>query len=163
AVKVERHYVGRLKGFRFFADTEAEGIHGKATRNAAAHVLTKELSMRVRRVAAAKSDAFKLTHRGQVLWRDEEIASLEAGDDPLKPVVAVLSDEHLTGPDKEKAQERLNTWITAPTGEDKDMWQSGLICGIAVLIGEGWKPLVEIADAKDILDLARGIAFRLTE
>jgi ATP-dependent RNA helicase SUPV3L1/SUV3 len=46
---VERHYVGRLKGFRFFADTEAEGIHGKATRNAAAHVLAKELSMRCAR------------------------------------------------------------------------------------------------------------------
>ena len=144
AVKVERHYVGRLKGFRFFADTSAEDIHGKATRNAAAHVLTKELSMRVRRVVAAKSDAFKLTHRGQVLWRDEEIASLEAGDDPLKPVVAVLSDEHLTGPDKEKVQERLNTWITE-------------------LIGERLKPLMEIATAKDILGLARGIAFRLTE
>ena len=144
AVKVERHYVGRLKGFRFFADTEAEGIHGKATRNAAAHVLTKELSMRVRRVVAAKGDAFKLTHRGMVLWRDEEIARLEAGDDPLKPVVVVLSDEHLTGPDKEKVQERLNTWITE-------------------LIGERLKPLVEIANAKDILGLARGIAFRLTE
>ena len=144
AVKVERHYVGRLKGFRFFADTEAEGIHGKATRNAAAHVLTKELSMRVRRVVAAKGDAFKLTHRGMVLWRDEEIARLEAGDDPLKPVVVVLSDEHLTGPDKEKVQERLNTWISE-------------------LIGERLKPLVEIANAKDILGLARGIAFRLTE
>src|SRR5215475_11207044 len=31
-VQVERHYVGRLKGFRFFADTQAEGIHGKAAR-----------------------------------------------------------------------------------------------------------------------------------
>ena len=67
--------------------------------------------MRARRVAAAKSDAFKLTHRGLVLWRDEEIARLEAGDDPLKPVVVVLADEHLTGPDKEKVQERLNAWI----------------------------------------------------
>jgi ATP-dependent RNA helicase SUPV3L1/SUV3 len=144
AVKVERHYVGRLKGFRFFADTEAEGIHGKATRNAAAHVLAKELSMRVRRVVSAKADAFKLTHRGQVLWREEEIAHLEAGDDPLKPVVVVLSDEHLSGPDKEKVQERLNTWITE-------------------LIAERLKPLVEIANATDILGLARGIAFRLTE
>jgi ATP-dependent RNA helicase SUPV3L1/SUV3 len=144
AVKVERHYVGRLKGFRFFADTEAEGIHGKATRNAAAHVLSKELGMRVRRVVSAKAEAFKLTHRGQVLWREEEIAHLEAGDDPLKPVVVVLSDEHLTGPDKEKVQERLNTWITE-------------------LIAERLKPLVEIANATDILGLARGIAFRLTE
>src|SRR5262245_15473260 len=32
AVRVEQHYVGRLQGFRFFPDTEAEGIHGKATR-----------------------------------------------------------------------------------------------------------------------------------
>ena len=61
---VENHYVGRLKGFRFFPDTQAEGIHGKAARNAAAHVLAKELAMRARRVAAAKNDAFKLTRRG---------------------------------------------------------------------------------------------------
>ena len=39
----------------------AEGIHGKAARNAAAQVLSRELAMRARRVAAAKPDAFKLT------------------------------------------------------------------------------------------------------
>jgi ATP-dependent RNA helicase SUPV3L1/SUV3 len=144
AVKVERHFVGRLKGFRFFPDTEAEGIHGKATRNAAAHVLAKELGMRVRRVTSAKSDAFKLTPRAQILWREEEIARLEAGEDPLKPAVVVLADEHLTGPDKEKVQERLNAWLTE-------------------LIGERLKPLVEIGEAKDILGLGRGIAFRLIE
>ena len=97
AVHVERHYVGRLQGFRFFADAQAEGIHGKATRNAAAHVLAKELAMRVRRVVAAKADAFKLTPQRQDLWRDEEIARLEAGDDPLKPTVVVIADEHLAG------------------------------------------------------------------
>ena len=45
--------------------------------------------MRVRRVVAAKNDAFKLTRQGQVLWRDEEIARLEPGDDPLKPMLVV--------------------------------------------------------------------------
>ena len=144
AVHVEKHFVGRLQGFRFFPDTQAEGIHGKATRNAAAHVLAKELAMRVRRVASAKSDAFKLTRRGQVLWRDEEIARLEAGDDPLKPAVVVTADEHLSAPDKEKVKERLTTWI-------------------AEIVGERLKPLVEIAAAKDIAGLARGIAFRLSE
>ncbi len=143
-VQVERHFVGKLQGFRFFPITEAEGIHGKAARNAAAQVLARELDMRVRRVVAAKSDAFKLTRRGQVLWREEEIARLEAGDAPLKPSVAILADEHLSGPDREKVQERLNTWISE-------------------LIGERLKPLVEIANAQDILGLARGIAFRLTE
>ncbi len=53
----------------------AEGIHGKAARSAAAQVLSRELGMRARRVAAAKADAFKLTRAGRVLWRDEEIAS----------------------------------------------------------------------------------------
>jgi len=144
AVHVEKHFVGRLQGFRFFPDAQAEGIHGKATRNAAAHVLAKELAMRVRRVVAAKADAFKLSRSGQILWRDVEIARLEAGDDPLRPTVVVIADEHLAGPDKDKVRERLSAWLTE-------------------LIGERLKPLVEINAAQDISGFARGIAFRLKE
>jgi len=143
-IEVEKHYVGRLKGFRYFPDTEAEGIHGKAMRSAAQHVVTRELGMRVRRVVSAKPDAFKLTRRGAILWRDEEIGRLDAGEDPLKPLVVVISDEFLQPTEKEKVQERLNTWITE-------------------LIGERLKPLVEISNATDIQGLARGIAFRLKE
>ena len=109
AVHVEKHFVGRLQGFRFFPDAQAEGIHGKATRNAASHVLAKELDMRVRRVVSAKNEAFKLSRNGRVLWREQEIARLEAGEDPLKPIVVVLADEHLSGPDKEKVQGALDS------------------------------------------------------
>ena len=144
AVNVEKHFVGRLKGFRFTPDVQADGVHGKAARSAAAHVLVKELEMRARRVASAKTDAFKLTRAGLIKWRDEDIAQLAKGDDPLKPSVTILCDEHLTGPDKERIQERLNAWI----GE---------------IIGERLKPLVEIAKAEDVTGLARGIAFRMTE
>ncbi len=144
AVHVEKHYVGRLQGFRFFPDQQAEGIHGKAARNAAAQVLAGELAMRARRVAAAKTDAFKLTRRGQIMWRDSEIGRVQAGDDPLKPQITVTADEHLSASDKEKVQERLTAWL-------------------AELIGERLKPLVEIAAGKDISGLARGIAFRLGE
>jgi ATP-dependent RNA helicase SUPV3L1/SUV3 len=144
AVHVEKHFVGRLQGFRFFPDAQAEGIHGKATRNAATHVLAKELAMRVRRVVAAKADAFKLARNGTIVWREVEIARLEAGEDPLKPSVIVISDEHLAAPEKEKVRERLAAWLTE-------------------LIGERLKPLVEIDAAQDIAGLARGIAFRLKE
>jgi ATP-dependent RNA helicase SUPV3L1/SUV3 len=144
AIHVEKHFVGRLKGFRFQPETQAEDVHGKATRAAAAHVLAKELSMRARRVASAKSDALKLTPTGDVLWRDEVIASLVKGDDPLKPLIELRADEHLTGPDKEKVQERLNAWI-------------------AEVIAERLKPLFEIAKAEDVIGLARGIAFRMKE
>jgi ATP-dependent RNA helicase SUPV3L1/SUV3 len=144
AINVESHYVGRLKGFRFQLDPGGEGIHGKATRIAAAQVLARELSMRARRVAAAQPDALQLSRRGRILWREEEIAQVEAGEDPLKPTVTLLVDEHLSGPDREKVQARLDTWL-------------------AQTIADKLKPLVEIAKAEDIAGLARGIAFRLRE
>ncbi len=144
AIKVEDHYVGRLKGFIFHPDAQAEGIHGKAARNAAAQVLAKELSMRTRRVSAARNDAFKLSRTARILWRNEEIARLEPGENPLKPQVVLLVDEHLQSADKEKLQERVNTWINDT-------------------IRERLKPLVELSEAEDVAGLARGIAFRLTE
>ena len=144
AVHVEKHYVGRLRGFRFFPDAQAEGIHGKAARNAAAHVLARELAMRVRRVVAAKADAFKLARDAAILWRETEIARLEPGEDPLKPSVVIDADEYLPAAEKEKVRERLVAWL-------------------AELVGERLKPLVEIDAAQDIAGLARGIAFRLRE
>jgi ATP-dependent RNA helicase SUPV3L1/SUV3 len=144
AIQVENHFVGRLRGFRFTPETQAEGIHGKAARSAAAHVLSRELGMRARRVAAAKVDAFKLSRSGRVLWRDEEIAVFDAAEDPLKPQVSLLADEHLSGPDREKVQARLEAW------RDE-------------IIADRLKPLVDIAKAEDVTGLARGIAFRLTE
>ena len=145
AIKVEDHFVGRIKGFRFTPEALADSsIHGKASRAAAAQVVAKEMVMRARRVAAAKADAFKLTRQGRVLWREEEIGRVEPSDNPLKPAVQVVADEHLTGPDKEKVQERLNQWV----GE---------------VVGERLKPLVELQSAAEISGLARGIAFRLTE
>ncbi len=144
AIHVENHFVGRLKGFQFQLDPGAEGIHGKATRNAAAQVLARELSMRARRVAAAQPDALHLNRRGRILWREEEIGQIEATDDPLKPTVSLLVDEHLSGPDREKVQARLDAWL-------------------AQTIAEKLKPLVEIGKAEDIAGLARGIAYRLRE
>ncbi len=144
AIRVENHPIGRLRGFRFTPEAQGEGIHGKASRNAAAQVLSKELAMRARRVASAKSDAFKLSRNCRILWRNEEIARLEPGEDPLKPQVVLLVDEHLQGPDKEKVQERLNAFM-------------------AEIISVRLKPLVELSKAEDVVGLARGIAFRLTE
>lgn len=144
SITVESHFVGRLKGFRFTLDTAEDGIHGKATRQAATQVLTRELGMRTRRVAAAPNDAFKLTRDARVLWRDDEVARLEATDDPLAPSITLLVDENLGEGDREKVLLRLQTWL-------KDT------------IAEKLKPLVEMSTATDLQGLARGIAFRLKE
>ena len=144
SINVEQHFVGRLRGFRFTPDAQAEGVHGKAARSAAAHVLAGELAMRARRVAAAQPDAFKIDRKGQILWRNEEIARLVAADDPLKPSIELLADEHLSQPDREKIQSRLDTWLTSH-------------------VADKLKPLVDLSKADDVTGLARGIAFRLKE
>jgi ATP-dependent RNA helicase SUPV3L1/SUV3 len=144
AITVESHFVGRLKGFRFAVDASADGIHGKATRAAATQVLSRELGMRARRVAAAGNDAFKLTRQGRILWREDEIGKLEPAEDPLAPTVSLLADEHLSEADREKVQARLQTWM-------KDT------------IADKLKPLVDMSNVTDLQGLARGVAFRLKE
>ena len=145
AIKVEDHYVGRLKGFRFIADAPStEGMNVKAARSAAAQVVSRELGMRTRRVVAAKADAFKLTRKGHILWRNEEIAEVSPSEDSLKPNVTLLVDDTIAASDREKLQARLEGWL-AETAADK------------------LKPLVDLSAAEDVTGLARGIAFRLRE
>ena len=145
AINVENHYVGRLKGFRFIADAAAsEGVNQKAARSAAAQVVSRELGMRTRRVVAAKADAFKLTRKGQLLWRNEEIAEVVAGEDPLKPTFNLLVDDTLAAGDREKLQARLEAWIVEMTNDKL-------------------KALIDLSKAEDVTGLAKGIAFRLRE
>ena len=146
SVHVEKHFVGKLSGFLFAPETmSSDSLNAKAARSASVQVLGKEMAMRARRVASAKSDAFKLQRVGaKVLWKGEEIARLEKGEDALKPSVILICDEHLALPDKEKVQERLNTWLTE-------------------IIEERLKPLMELGRAEDITGLARGIAFQMRE
>jgi ATP-dependent RNA helicase SUPV3L1/SUV3 len=143
-ITVENHFVGRLKGFRFTLDAAADGIHEKATRQAAMQVVNRELGMRARRVAAAQNDAFKLTRNGMVLWRDDEVAKLEPADDPLQPGVTLIADDTMSESDREKVHARIKTWV-----DDT--------------IADKLKPLVEMSKSAELQGLARGIAFQLKE
>ncbi len=144
AITVENHFVGRLKGFRFTLDAAGDGIHEKATRQAAMQVVTRELGMRARRVAAAQNEAFKLTRTGSIVWRDDELAKLERAEDPLQPGVTLLADDAMSEADREKVLARLKTWL-----DDT--------------IAEKLKPLVEMSRSTELQGLARGIAFQLKE
>lgn len=144
AITVENHFVGKLKGFRFTLDSAADGIHEKATRQAAMQVVTRELGMRARRVAAAQNDAFKLARNGTIIWREDEIAKLEPAEDPLQPSVTLIADETMSESDREKVQARIKTWV-----DDT--------------IADRLKPLVEMSKSAELQGLARGIAFQLKE
>ena len=49
-----------------------------------AHVLAKELDMRVRRVVCGQERCLQAQPQRPVLWREQEIARLEAGEDPAQ-------------------------------------------------------------------------------
>ncbi len=144
SIYVENHFVGSLKGFRYIPDAQADAFEGRATRNAASQVLAREISMRARRVVAAKPDAFSLARDGRLTWRGEEIAQLDAGDDPLKPQVSLIVDETLQGADRERVLQRCQDWVSQA-------------------VAERLKPLADIGTAENIDGLGRGIAFRLRE
>ena len=144
SLQVENHSVGRLQGFRFQPEGQADGVHARTLRGAAAQVLSRELAMRVRRVTAAKSDAFSLDHSGTIIWHKEPIGELEAGEDPLRPTITVLCDDHLPAPDRDKVKARLEAWLTET-------------------IEERLKPLLAASSATDVEGLAKGVGFQLRE
>jgi ATP-dependent RNA helicase SUPV3L1/SUV3 len=141
---VEKHYVGKLEGFRFTPDTAAAGVHGKAARHAAAKVLAVELADRAGRLCEGKDQAFKLEPNGAVSWEGQEVGRLEASEDPLRPGFSLVADEHLPAPDKDRIVKRVEAWL----------------CNV---IETRIKPLCDLSKAEDVTGLARGIAFRLIE
>jgi ATP-dependent RNA helicase SUPV3L1/SUV3 len=144
AVHVERHFVGRLSGFRFSPDSETGGIHGKAARHASAQVMTSELGRRAAELCASDDSAVTLTAGGDVEWRGERVARLQAGEAPLRPGLQLLADESLSAPDLARICERLGQWLDAK-------------------LGDVLEPLIALSKADDISGLARGVAFQLTE
>ena len=143
-ILVENHYVGRLDGFRFTPDASSDGIHGRATRHAAARVLTGEIADRADALARAPDEAIALTANGRIVWSGSEIARLEKGETALKPRIALFADEHLASSDRERVLKRLEAWLDAEL--------RGKIA-----------PLMVLSEASDLSGLARGLAYQLTE
>ena len=143
-ILVENHYVGRLDGFRFTPDASSDGIHGKATRHAAAKVLIGELAGRAASLAAAPDEAITIKSNGRIVWAGSEIAWLEKGDTALKPRLQLFADEHLAASEREMVQKRLDAKLAAE-------------------LNAKLAPLMALREASDLSGLARGLVYPLTE
>src|SRR5690606_12208208 len=111
-VIVEGHNVGHLEGFRFTADTQAEGSDAKAVRAAAQKALAAEFEKRSERFAAAPNGDFALGSDGVLRYVGAAIATLVAGEDVMKPRAVLLADEQLTGPARDKVAARIDRFVT---------------------------------------------------
>ena len=144
--------VGKLEGFRFTPDENAEGIHGKTLRTAALRGLEPEFAARANRLANATDADIALSEHGKLWWDGAIVAMLTAGPAALQPNVMLLADEQLRGETRARIQKRLDDWL-------------------ATRIAARLQPLIALrkaADAKagtsDALPAeARGLAHQLCE
>jgi len=143
-VVVEGHAIGRLDGFIFLPDASSGGSDAKALQNAAQKALAGEIASRAVKLAEVQDRQIVLAADGTIRWNGAAVGKLVAGEEPLRPRVRIIADEHLTGAPREAVEERLAKWVRAH---------------IEKLLG----PLFGLAAAADINGIARGVAFQIVE
>jgi ATP-dependent RNA helicase SUPV3L1/SUV3 len=143
-VEVEGHVIGRLDGFMFTPESSTAGPDAKALAGAAQKALAGEINLRATRLAQAADGQLVLSRDDTIRWLGQPVAKLIAGDEPLKPRLRMICDEHLAGAPREAAQARLELWLKSH-------------------IERVLEPLFRLAAADEVTGLARGIAYQLIE
>lgn len=143
-VLVEGQHVGSLQGFRFTPDPQADGPDAKAIGAVAQKALAGEIERRAEKIGNAPNPEFVLSTDGTLRWLGAPVARIVATDDALKPRLILLADEGLTGPARERVQDRVDIWLKSH---------------VETLL----KPLFELLAGVELSAPARGIAFRLVE
>ena len=110
-VLVEGHYVGRLDGFRFQADTADSDVAGKAVTSAAFKALGREVERRALALLAAADEVLELAADGRILWQGASIARLDRGAGALTPRIELLHRELLDSLMAQKMTARLQSWL----------------------------------------------------
>ena len=151
-VAIGGEIVGKLEGFRFAPDPQAEGVHGRTLRAAALRGLESEFEARATRLASAQDRDIALSEHGRLWWDGAIVAQLAAGPHAFAPAVKLLADEQLRGVQREAVQARLDAWLNAR-------------------IAARLQPLMLLRDAANapagdataLPPIARGLAYRLCE
>ncbi|WP_414472833.1 helicase-related protein [Microvirga sp. M2] len=143
-VTVEGQHIGHLHGFHFVPDPQADSTEAKTLRNAASKALAGEIEARADRFAEAPDTTLVLSNDGTIRWMGDPVAKLETGDKLFEPRVRILSDEHLTGPARDKVDSRLRAWLKAY---------------VVRLLG----PVMDLETNAELNGIARGIAFQVGE
>ncbi|MCR9167751.1 MAG: disulfide oxidoreductase, partial [Rhodobacteraceae bacterium] len=143
-VTVEGEFVGRLEGFRFRQDKDATGQEAKTLKTASLQALAPHFHLRADRFYNAPDTEMDFTEQGGLMWGDQAVGKLAAGDDPLKPRIVAFVDEEAGADVAAKVQRRLQHFIDRK---------------IAAL----FEPLINLQKDETLNGLARGFAFRMVE
>lgn len=143
-VTVEGEFVGRLEGFRFIADKEANGQEAKTLKQASLQALAPQFHLRADRFYNAPDTEIDFTEQGGLMWGDQAVGKLVAGAETLKPGIEVFVDDEAGADVAQKVERRLQHFIDRK---------------IAAL----FEPLLNLSKDEALTGLARGFAFRMIE
>jgi ATP-dependent RNA helicase SUPV3L1/SUV3 len=143
-VTVEGHAIGRLDGFMFAPESATDASEAKALNAAAQKALAGEIEARATKLSQASNDQIVLAADGTLRWTGDAVAKLVPGDEPLRPRLRIVADDHLNGPARDMVQTRLDLWLKTH---------------IEKLLA----PLFSLTAADDVTGMARGVAFQLVE
>ena len=143
-VTIEGEFVGKLEGFRFTADKEANGAEFKAVKAAAMEALVPYFNLMADRFYNAPDTEIDFTDQGGLMWGENALGKLLAGDNPLKPGLRVFVEENVSIEIQQKVERRLQHFIDRK---------------IATL----FEPLLALERDDKLSGLARGFAFTLVE
>ena len=143
-VTVEGEFVGKLEGFRFIVDKDANGVEAKALRSAAMEALTPYFNLMADRFYNASDTEIDFTDQGGLMWGENAVGKLLAGENPLKPRIHVFIEDNVNTEIQQKVERRLQHFIDRK---------------IATL----FEPLLALERDDKLAGLARGFAFTLVE
>lgn len=110
-VTVEGHEVGQLKGLDFFPAVDAHAEEARPLLSAARRVLGPAMGQRVADLIASPDGDFKLDAVGAVTWRDNPLAHLIRGDQPLRPMIELKPIDLIDGRQRQAIEQRLRPWL----------------------------------------------------
>ena len=143
-VTVEGEFIGKLEGFRFIADKNANGAEAKALKTAAMEALAPHFNLMADRFYNAPDTEIDFTDQGGLMWGENAVGKLLAGDNLLKPRVHVFIEDNINTEIQQKVERRLQHFIDRK---------------IATL----FEPLLALERDDKLAGLARGFAFTLVE
>lgn len=143
-VLIEGEFVGRMSGFRFQLDKDADPEQVKTLRAASFLALQPQFNLLADRFYNAPDTEIDFTEQGGLMWGEHAVGKLVAGADILSPSVEPFVDQE-AGPDvAEKMRRRLSHFVDRK---------------IAAL----FEPLIALKTDEDLDGLARGVAYQLVE
>lgn len=159
-VSVDGHAIGRLAGFRFFADSAETGAEQRLLRTAAQRTLRSEMRARASRLIREPDTAFALTDRAEIAWRGESVARLVRDAAVARPRVVVMASDLFDGTVRTQVEARLGSWLAdhlsralAPLRQLERPGLSAPARGLAFQITEGLGAVARAAVAEQIAAL----------